>query len=133
MEPIGGTGMLGAVVAQLATPAAAAPSEADASQFAQMVQQPDAPIQAGAPAATGTALALTPGDSILNGMNALGTDFKDAWAAMQQALARPQGEMTVAEMLRLQLHMVQLSVQVEMVGKTISKATQNLDQLAKLQ
>ena len=133
MEPISGTGALGTIVAQLGTQAAPAASEADATRFAQLVQSPAAPVQTAPVAATDNAIAPTPGESILNGMSSLGTEFRDSWAALQQMLARPAGDMTVAEMLRMQLQMVQLSVQVEMVGKTVSKTTQNLDQLAKLQ
>lgn len=132
MEPVTGTGALGTIVAQLGTQAPAA-AETDAARFAEMIQPAVAPTQAAAGSAPANATAITPGDSILNGMSSIGTDFKDSWSALQQALARPPGEMTVAEMLRMQMHMVQLSVQVEMVGKVVSKTTQNIDQLAKLQ
>jgi type III secretion system YscI/HrpB-like protein len=132
MDPISGVGMQGMVVAQLAT-AAPAPSAIDATRFAEMVQPAAAPAAAAAGTIPVPSVGQTPGDSILNGMSSVGTEFRDSWTAMQQALARPAGEMTTADMLRLQMHMVQLSVQVEMVGKVISKATQNLDQLAKLQ
>ena len=132
MDPISGVGMQGMLVAQLAT-ATPAPSAVDATRFAEMVQPAAAPAVAAAGMNPVASLGQTPGDSILNGMSSVGTEFRDSWAAMQQALARPAGEMTTADMLRLQMHMVQLSVQVEMVGKVISKATQNIDQLAKLQ
>jgi len=132
MDPISGVGVPGMLVAQLAT-ATAAPTAVDATRFAEMVQPPAAPLQADAGTMPVAATGQTPGESILNGMSSLGTDFKDGWAAMQQALARPAGEMTTAEMLRLQMNMVQLSVQVEMVGKVVAKTTQNLDQLTKLQ
>jgi len=132
MDPISGVGMQGMIVAQLAT-AAPAPSAVDATRFAEMVQPAALPAEALAAAIPAAPAGVTPGDSILNGMSSIGTDFRDGWAAMQQALARPAGEMTTAEMLRLQMQMVQLSVQVEMVGKVISKTTQNLDQLTKLQ
>jgi type III secretion protein I len=132
MDPISGAGMPGMLVAQLQT-ATPAPSADDAAKFADLVQPAAPPLDSPGITAPLAPSAQTPGDSILNGMSTLGTDFKDAWTAMQQALARPSGDMTVAEMLRMQMNMVQLSVQVEMVGKTISKATQNIDQLAKLQ
>ena len=130
MDAISGVGMPGMLVAQLATPKPAASAD-DAARFADMVQPAAPPVDS--PGVNDPIVASTPGDSILNGMSSLGTEFRDAWATMQQALARSSGEMTVAEMLRMQMNMVQLSVQVEMVGKTISKATQNIDQLTKLQ
>jgi len=132
MDPISGVGMPGMLVAQLATPTAA-PTADDATRFADLVQAAPPPLDSPGITDPLVATARTPGESILNGMSTIGTDFKDAWTQAQQMLARPAGEMTTVDMLRMQMQMVQLSVQVEMVGKTISKATQNIDQLVKLQ
>ena len=66
-------------------------------------------------------------------MKGLGAEFRDSWGAMKAAIARPMEQVTMADMLRLQVQMLQVSVQVELVGKAISKATQNVDQLSKLQ
>ncbi|HYC37710.1 MAG TPA: type III secretion system inner rod subunit SctI [Usitatibacter sp.] len=134
MEPIGGIAMQGALVAQVeATRSPGAADAVEAMRFAEMVHPAEIPVAAAAPALDAPLAVRTPGDSILEGMKGLGSDFRDTWSAMRTALAQPMDNLTLADMLRLQMQMMQLSVQVEMVGKAISKSTQNIDQLSKLQ
>ena len=72
------------------------------------------------------------GDSILAGMQGLSTDFRQSLGMVQAALDGGQS-MPVADMLRMQMGLVQMSVQYELVGKAVSRTAQNLDQLVKLQ
>lgn len=85
-----------------------------------------APAPAAAPPATPTL-----GDAILNGLRGVSQDMSAKWSAVSAALESPSVEMV--SMLKLQLTVAQMSVQYELVGKAISKSTQNLDQLVKLQ
>ena len=39
----------------------------------------------------------------------------------------------VAELLKVQVALMQISVQYELIGKAVSRSTQNLDQLVKVQ
>jgi type III secretion protein I len=137
MDAIGGVGMAGAAMAQLeVTSAPARFAEVDAARFAEMVQPaalPALPALPGIAAPDAVLPGATPGDSILEGMKGLGSDFRESWSALRTALEGPMDKMTITDMLRLQLQMVQISVQVELVGKAISKATSNIDQLSKLQ
>ena len=120
-----------------AAPAQAAPAAADplaTARFAELMDgAPVAPPEHAAPA-----LALPPvqertiGDSILAGMQGLSTDFKQSLGAVQSVLDGGQA-MTLADMLRVQMGVVQMSVQYELVGKAVSRTAQNLDQLVKLQ
>ena len=41
-------------------------------------------------------------------------------------------EPSIADMLRLQADLVQISVQYEMVGKAVSRTTQNIDTLVRM-
>ena len=134
MDAIGGLGMQGALVAQVQfQPPALLADPIDAVRFAEMVQPPAALPEAAVAPPAPTGPAATPGDSILEGMKNIGSDFRETWSAMKAAIARPMEQVTLADMLRMQMQMLQLSVQVEMAGKAISKATQNIDQLTKLQ
>lgn len=122
-----------------AAPAPTTPVAPDALATARFEQVMNTPPGPGLdPAATGTASPLpaaenrTLGDNILAGMQNLSTDFQQSWKAVSQALEAGQ-DMTTADMLKLQLGLTQMSVQYDLVGKAISRSTQNLDQLVKLQ
>jgi type III secretion protein I len=74
----------------------------------------------------------TIGDSILSGLQNMSSDFRQSWAAVHAALDRGP-TMTITEMLKMQMGLTQMSIQYDLVGKAISRSTQNLDQLVKLQ
>lgn len=108
-----------------------------AQQFADMMRAdaPMAPVVPLPAAAADPAVAGGPrslGDSILNGMQNLSTDFQQSWRTVQAALDGGV-QMTMSDMLKLQMGVVQMSVQYDMVGKAISRSTQNIDQLVKMQ
>ena len=72
------------------------------------------------------------GDRILLGMQGLSNDVQQSWATVKNALDNTSN-MTTADMLKLQLGLTQMSIQYDLVGKAISRSTQNLDQLLKMQ
>lgn len=106
-------------------------------RFAELMggTQPTAPAALNESAA---ALALPPpqdrtmGDSILASMQSVSSGFKQSMGMVQAALDSGQA-MTMSDMLRVQMGLAQVSVQYELVGKAVSRAAQNLDQLVKLQ
>lgn len=71
------------------------------------------------------------GDAILGGMRQMSSDFSHKWSQVQQMVE--QDVTSLQDLLRMQIGLTQASVQYEMVGKAISKSTQNFDQLVKLQ
>ncbi len=122
-----------------ATVRAPAPAdEVTATRFAEMMKPalpPDDPAPAaGAARAAGTdpARPATLGESILEGMNHLSHDFDETRRAVRASLD-PGHAMTFSDALRLQLTLTELSIQNELVGKAISRSTQNIDQLVKMQ
>jgi type III secretion protein I len=133
MDAIGGVGMAGAMAQLEVLSPAVRVTDVDAARFAEMVQPAALPELPGLASPDAVRAANTPGDSILEGMKGLGSDFRESWTALRTALESPMDKITLTDMLRLQLQMVQVSVQVELVGKVISKATTNIDQLSKLQ
>jgi len=120
-----------------ATATAAADPLATA-RFEQIMQMPATTEATKAAEATaGGVPAVSPehrtmGDSILNGMQNLSADFQQSWKTVSSAL-ESGNTMTTTDMLKLQLGLTQMSVQYDLVGKAISRSTQNLDQLVKLQ
>ncbi len=135
------------VIAQLATEsfnrvpteAVTSPAPADevtASRFAEMMK-PLAPADetsgAGrAASATDPSRPATLGESILEGMNHLSHEFDETRRAVRATLD-PGSAISFNDALRLQLTLTELSVQTELVGKAISRSTQNIDQLVKMQ
>ena len=72
------------------------------------------------------------GDNILNGLQSMASEFKQNVSNVTASLDAGTN-MGVSELLKVQMGLMQMSVQIEMVGKGISRSTQNLDQLVKIQ
>lgn len=113
----------------------AAPDAAATQQFAALMQAPAR--ETAAPPAT--AVRLEPaasgsfGDRILHGMQNVSNEFRDTWTRVSDTL-RPDGpEISMQQMLSLQLHLTQASVQYDLLGKAVSRSTQNFDQLVRVQ
>lgn len=104
------------------------------ARFSELMSQPVAAAGASAPVHDGVAPAAggSLGDMILGGLRSASADFQDKWASVQRVLEG--GNLTsVSEMLKLQLGVTQMSVQYEVLGKAVSRSTQNIDQLVKMQ
>ena len=112
----------------------AEPSASAAADFAQLMAPDDPPpadAVAHAPASTSPNGNPTMGDAILSGLRGVSSDVSEKWNAVSRALDMPN--MQTADLLRLQLKVSQMSVEYDLVGKAISRSTQNVDQLVKLQ
>jgi type III secretion protein I len=115
---------------------AAAPNAAAVQQFTALMQAP-APEAVAAASGTTEAAAVTGpqsvGDRVLNGMQSVSQDFRESWKRAAATLDPDGAAMDLGQMLSLQLHLTQASVQFDLVGKAISRSTQNLDQLVRVQ
>lgn len=106
-----------------------------AAQFSEIMNpQAATPLQksASAVAPDDPPPTRTMGSAILDGMQKLSHEFQETRRAVHASLDAGT-QMTMADALRLQMSLVELSIQHEMVGKTISRSTQNIDQLVKMQ
>ena len=120
-----------------AVPVAAAPDAAAVQRFAALMQPP-APEAVAAAVGTASvqAAAIAPqsfGDRVLSGMQSVSNDFRESWTRAAGTLEPDGAAMSMQQMMSLQLHLAQASVQYELVGKGISRATQNFDQLVRVQ
>ena len=134
-------------MATLAPVASAAPDAMAAARFAELMAQPAD--------ATAASNALQPldrmstqsvsqppaldadssvGDRILNGLQSVSGDFRTTWDSVSGVLnSTASASLNIQDMLKLQMQLVQTSFQYELVGKAISRSTQNLDQLVRIQ
>ncbi len=71
------------------------------------------------------------GDAILQTLQAASTHMQETWAHAAQIVQAPNLQM--ADVLQLQMSVIQTSIQYELLGKGIGKATQNLEQILKTQ
>jgi type III secretion protein I len=71
------------------------------------------------------------GETIMNGLRAASDDMSSRWNAVANVLNSEH--VTMSDLLRVQLGLAQVSLQSELVSKVISKSTQEIDELVKLQ
>jgi type III secretion protein I len=127
-------------LASPSTAMAKLPLPADAlatAQFSNLMAVPEiTPLQPPvATEATVRATSLdkpTMGDNILGGLQSMASEFKQNVSNVTASLEAGTN-MGISELLKVQVGLMQMSVQIEMVGKGISRSTQNLDQLVKIQ
>ena len=131
------TTLMGSTLGPATAPLAPADPLATA-QFAQMMgaqapaTEPPQPVVIDSAAVLLPAENRTMGDNILTGMESMSSEYRQAMTKVNAALDS-SGDMTISDMLRLQMGLMQISVQHELVAKGISRSTQNLDQLVKIQ
>jgi type III secretion protein I len=117
----------------------APPNAAATQQFAALMQAPAAePVAAAAtatPSTSAPAVTGSPsvGDKIINGMQNVSSEFRETWTRVSDTLRADSPQMGMQEMLSLQLHLTQASVQYDLLGKAVSRSTQNFDQLVRVQ
>lgn len=136
--------------ATASAPAVRAPLAADdpaALRFSQVMGAsvplaPDDPVAGAASAGAappgsppGESVAPRPlnmGESILNTLQGVSEDLRQSQVRIQAGLD-PEGGLSIHQALSLQLEVAMMSLNFEMVGKVISKATQDVNELTKLQ
>lgn len=114
------------------------PQAADVDRFNALMNSP-----AGGSAtqpANATAAAQEPrndpprtlGDHIVNGLQGASGELQHSWRAMREALSGSE-PMTMQQMMQFQMGLSEASLTYDLVSKCVSRSTQNLDQLVKLQ
>jgi type III secretion system YscI/HrpB-like protein len=74
----------------------------------------------------------TLGDTVLQGMQKVSTDMQHSWATVGQVLDG-KSSLSVSDLLKVQMELIQTSLQFDFLGKVVGRTTQNVDQLVKLQ
>jgi type III secretion system YscI/HrpB-like protein len=119
------------------------PSETDAERFQAAMNQPPGGPQEVQPAqevqrvqdAQATQGTDNPGDRILDGLSRMSSGYDNTMRQVQETLntLQPGDVMSSADLLKLQFAITQVSVQQDVTGKVVGKATQNLDSFLKNQ
>jgi type III secretion system YscI/HrpB-like protein len=112
-------------------------SENDASRLADLLseQTPQSPatnLDANIITETGDA-GLSMGDAILRSLDSIGRSYKSKSLEIDALLAVDGAKLSTTDLLRIQFQLIDASLQVDLVSKAISKGTQHIDQLTKLQ
>lgn len=142
---------IAALSAVLTTPVSApveptAPSRLVTESFNAMMAAPEAGVAGTGPSAAAagpaglvaSAPALPPdaaptlGNHILSSLRASAGEFSEKWQGIASGLDSMGTQPHMADLLRLQTNLVQASVQYELVGKAVSRSTQNVDALVRM-
>ncbi|MGE0329468.1 MAG: type III secretion system inner rod subunit SctI [Ramlibacter sp.] len=120
-----------------AVPARAPANEANVERFNAAMESPGG--AAATPAVTAAGEAAQPysarhgiGDNILNGIKSLSGELEQKWGSLHKDIGI-SGNMTSADMLRMQMQLCSMTMQFDLVSKGVSKTTQNIEQLVKMQ
>lgn len=109
----------------------------DGVRFSDLVANRIEPPQVAAnPAVVATNPAIdtkSMGDVLLKRLDVVGNNFTKNIQRTHQILDTLPADLRVQDMMRLQLEMASISLEVELVGKGVQKAVQHVDQLTKLQ
>lgn len=109
----------------------------DGIRFSDLVaNRIEQPQMAATPAVVPANAAIDPkslGDVLLKRLDVVGNNFTKNIQRTHQILDTLPADLRVQDMLRLQLEMSAISLEVELVGKGVQKAVQHVDQLTKLQ
>lgn len=71
------------------------------------------------------------GDSILDTFRSVANNASSEWSQARQAIMSPN--LTATEMLQTQMKLINVSFQIDLIGKGVSKVTTNLEQTLKTQ
>lgn len=98
------------------------------SEGAQATQQTEAPEH---PKSVNASEETSVGSKILDNLQSTNERFTEVMAQAEKALGGQAGDLSAKEMMQLQMKLQQVQLQQELLGKTASKSTQNIDTLLK--
>lgn len=117
-----------------------APSEAVTQRFndimnaAATAQPVPSAVPAGVPVGV-TASVAEPaglGNSILAGLQSVPSEYSNKWRSVKSSLDEMTRNPSAGAMLSVQMGLLEMSVLYELVGKGISRCTQNIDTLVRM-
>ncbi|MFC4297782.1 type III secretion system inner rod subunit SctI [Castellaniella hirudinis] len=139
MEIAALTAALGAQALPAAPAVRAEPADLAAERFNALMSAPLDPALNGVAAALQSAFVAAPldaaptlGGQILSGLRGVATEFSGKWQNIAHGLDGLGAQPAISDMLRLQTELLQVSVQYELVGKAVSRSTQNIDTLVRM-
>ena len=73
-----------------------------------------------------------PGNSILAGLQSVPAEYSNKWRSVKSSLDEMSRNPSAGTMLAVQMGLLEMSVLYELVGKGISRSTQNIDTLVRM-
>lgn len=73
------------------------------------------------------------GEAILRNIEDVRGNFREVWDSVTALGGADRGPVSPQELFQFQLKLIESSFQYEMVGKVVSKAEQNVEQIVKMQ
>jgi len=114
----------------------AAPQADDVARFNELMNGPAPDVGASpavaAPAATPAVAKPMLGEQILGSLNSLSGELQLSWRNIGQSVSSTE-PMTMQQMIDIQMQLSGVSLTYDLVSKGVSRSTQNLDQLVKMQ
>ena len=113
--------------------------DAEAARFTDVLQAPQTVQGIQAPSDMPPVYSVSPsepghlGDAILRSMEEAGRQYVAKTQEIHNVLLDRSQELSTTSLLRLQVQLTDASMFVDLLGKAVSKATQHIDQLTKLQ
>ena len=98
-----------------------------------MDNQPVSPVSSVQLMDGSTSVTRTMGDVIIAHLSDVGKNFTSHLEKFHNLVHKVPNELNLPVFIDMQIQMAAISLQVELVGKCVSKATQDVDQLSKLQ
>lgn len=109
-------------------------SKFDAAMAPEDLVAPVAPLTKLAPVTAPSGVDhATLGDSILQGFNKVGENYRASRAELHKVLEGGMNDWTPVQMLGMQMRVADMSMHIELIVKGVAKTTQHIDQLSKLQ
>lgn len=111
----------------------AQPDARDTARFSELLEDDlagPADVQAAGAANRTNHTNHTMGDNILSGLQNVSGDLQKEWKGISDSL---QGDLSARKLLQVQMGLAGLVLQYELVSKAVTRTTQNIDQLVKLQ
>ena len=116
------------------SPVSRSVTESDAGRMADLMSTQTTQAKSGTPPVTDIAPAgNSMGDQILRSIDSAGKTYKAKAAEIDRLLNLDANKLTTTELLKMQMRLIDTSMQVDLISKTVSKAVQHIDQLTKLQ
>jgi hypothetical protein len=108
-------------------------STAEAESFARRLQDEGGGAAAAQPSSApgddnASNAALPLGDTILNGLKHAGVEFENQWNALKGSVSATQGQVTLTQLLRMQMQMFELEHQAQFTATVVKKTSAAIDQ-----
>ena len=115
-------------------PAVTSDVDSNSTRLSELINNQEVPPVSAVPQMDGTtSVSKTMGEVIIAHLDTVGSNFTNHLNKFNNLIQKVPYEMNLPVFIEMQIQMAAISIEVELVGKCVSKCTQDIDQLSKLQ